>query len=100
MNRVRPPPMEKNQKETGITLSFLRSDAIHCTRNRIEKKAWPRKPTASHKCSDVIMLVSSIVRSRGRSLRIQPLTLSDRPPGRKEFRREGGYTGSVGPEVI
>src|ERR1041384_8787873 len=57
MNRVRPPPMEKNQNETGVTLSFSPSDAIHGTRNRIEKKAWPRNPTVSQKCSDVIMLV-------------------------------------------
>src|SRR5260370_15362218 len=50
--------MEKNQKETGITLSFLRSDAIHWTRKRIEKKACPRNPIVSQKCSDVIIAPS------------------------------------------
>src|SRR3990167_1123402 len=51
MRSVSPPPIEKNQKETGMTLSFLRSEAIHCTRNRIEKNACPRNPTDSQSVS-------------------------------------------------
>src|SRR5215470_14947274 len=48
--------MEKNQNETGITLSFLRSDATHCTRKRIEKNACPRKPSDSQRCSVLIVV--------------------------------------------
>src|SRR6266496_2093943 len=51
--------MEKNQKETGITLSFLRSEAIHCTRKRLKKKACPRKPIDSQNCS-VVMIGASL----------------------------------------
>src|SRR6266568_5274304 len=60
MSRVVPPPIEKNQNETGTTLSFLRSEAIHCTRKRPEKNAWPRNPTDSQRCSVVIMSVPSV----------------------------------------
>src|SRR6266568_4620166 len=60
MSRVVPPPIEKNQNETGTTLSFLRSEAIHCTRKRLEKNAWPRNPTDSQRCSVVIMSVPSV----------------------------------------
>src|SRR6185295_12338683 len=51
--------MEKNQKETGITLSLLRSEAIHCTRKRLKKKACPRKPMDSQNCS-VVMIGASL----------------------------------------
>src|SRR6266536_1704140 len=51
-----PDQIEKNQNETGITLSFLRSDAIHCTRKRMEKNACPKKPTDSQRCSALIMV--------------------------------------------
>src|SRR4029077_11980683 len=77
--------MEKNQKETGITLSFFRSDAIHCTRKRIEKNACPRKPIVSQKCSDVIIVPSP--RWPGATGPDQPPTLSEVSEGRKEFRR-------------
>ena len=32
-----PPPIEKNQNATGITLLRARSDAIHCTTKRMVK---------------------------------------------------------------
>ena len=38
------PAMLQYQKDTGITLSPCLSEAIHCTRNRIEKRAFPTKP--------------------------------------------------------
>src|SRR5678815_456267 len=78
MSRVRPPPMEKNQNDTGITLSRRFSDAIHCTRKRMEKKACPRKPTVSQKCSALMF-----PRSRGE---YQPFTLPDALGWSKEFR--------------
>src|SRR5437867_12770263 len=53
--------MEKNQNETGMTLSFLRSDATHCTRKRMEKNACPRKPTDNQTCSVLIMVNPSPV---------------------------------------
>src|SRR6266545_8355479 len=58
--------MEKNQKETGITLSLLRSEAIHCTRNRLKKKACPRKPIDSQNCS-VVMISASLDQQPGSS---------------------------------
>src|SRR5258705_10638637 len=59
--------MEKNQKETGITLSFRRSEAIHCTRKRLKKKACPRKPIDSQNCSVVMIGASLDHRCRGRA---------------------------------
>src|SRR5215831_4842816 len=58
MSRTEPPPMEKNQKEMGMTLSLLRSEAIHCTRKRLKKKPCPRNPMASQNCS-VVMITAS-----------------------------------------
>jgi len=55
-----PPPMEKNQNDTGITLSFLRSDAIHCTRKRMERMPAPRSPRQPE-CSVLIMVNPSPV---------------------------------------
>src|SRR4029450_461179 len=78
MNRVRPPPMEKNQNDTGMTLSRRFSDAIHCTRKRMEKKACPRNPIVSQKCSAFMF-----PRSPGE---LQPFTLPDAPGWSKEFR--------------
>src|SRR5919202_4195225 len=48
-----PPPRLNSQKAVGMMLRRARSLAIHCTRKRPEKKAWPRKPTASHRVSDI-----------------------------------------------
>src|SRR4030042_5954372 len=39
-----PPPKLKYQKETGMTLSFFFSEAIHCRRKRIVNMACPMKP--------------------------------------------------------
>src|SRR5439155_19129741 len=50
-----PPPTEKNQKGRGTTLFCARSDAIHWTRKRAEKNAWPSRPMPSHTCSVVIV---------------------------------------------
>jgi hypothetical protein len=47
--------MEKNQKATGITLSFRLSEAIHWTTKRIEKNACPTNPTDSQNCSLLIV---------------------------------------------
>src|SRR5215472_105205 len=58
MRRTQPPPMEKNQKEMGMTLSLLRSEAIHCTRKRLKKKPCPRNPMDSQNCSVVIISAS------------------------------------------
>src|SRR5215471_16190635 len=58
MSRTLPPPMEKNQKEMGMTLSLLRSEAIHCTRKRLKKKPCPRNPMHSQNCSVVIISAS------------------------------------------
>src|SRR2546429_4225377 len=44
---VMPPPTEKNQKWRGTMLFFARSDAIHWTRKRVEKNAWPSRPMRS-----------------------------------------------------
>src|SRR6266403_5780795 len=38
------PPMLQYQNETGMTLSPCRSEAIHCTRKRIENVAFPIRP--------------------------------------------------------
>src|ERR1700723_544749 len=46
-----PPPIEKNQNATGITLFRARSDAIHCTTKRMVKNpcaANPRTTQASN----------------------------------------------------
>src|SRR5262245_43809034 len=45
---VAPPARESHQKATGTTLAFLRSEAIHCTKNRAEKRSCPRNPMVSH----------------------------------------------------
>ena len=45
------PPMEKNQNDMGMTLSFRFSEAIHWTRNRMEKNACPTNPTDSQRFS-------------------------------------------------
>jgi hypothetical protein len=45
---MRPPATLKYQKWMGTTLSFRRSDAIHWTKKRPKKQAWPRKPTITH----------------------------------------------------
>lgn len=67
MNSVRPPKIEKNQNDIGITLSRRFSEAIHWTRNRMEKKAWPRNPIDSQTCSlliarPLVSLLSSVPR--------------------------------------
>ena len=46
-----PPASEKYQKAVGITDLRARSDMIHWIRKRIEKSAWPRKPTITHQNS-------------------------------------------------
>ena len=43
----------KYQKETGTTLTFFFSEAIHCSKKRIRKRIWPIKPIASQTCSVV-----------------------------------------------
>ena len=44
---VTPPATEKYQNCVGTTLCRLRSLAIHCTRNRAEKRLWPTRPIPS-----------------------------------------------------
>src|SRR5439155_1570357 len=61
MSRVVPPPIEKNQNETGTTLSFFRSEAIHCTRKRLEKNAWPRNPTVQKAALGLAFLLFKIL---------------------------------------
>src|SRR5574341_1513646 len=85
--------MEKNQNETGITLSFFRSEAIHWTRNRMEKNACPRKPTDSQTCSVLIMVNPSRalaawlggLREGCSNAAVSPYRRG--PQGRKEFCR-------------
>src|ERR671932_531477 len=50
---VTPPPRLNSQKAVGMMLRRARSLAIHCTRKRPEKRAWPTNPIASHKLSDI-----------------------------------------------
>src|SRR5262245_9164327 len=50
--------MEKNQNETGMTLSRRRSEVIHCSRNLMEKKLCPTNPIASHSWSSFIIALS------------------------------------------
>src|SRR3954447_23081221 len=42
-----PPSRLSHQKATGTTESRFFSEAIHCTRNRAVKAAWPAKPITS-----------------------------------------------------
>src|SRR5262252_10004323 len=67
MSRTQPPPMEKNQKEMGMTLSLLRSEGIHCTRKRLKKKPCPKNPMHSQNCSVVIISASLNPRRRCRT---------------------------------
>src|SRR5437879_11723118 len=62
-----PPPTEKNQKCRGTTLFCARSDAIHCTRKRAEKNAWPSRPMPSHTCSVVIVTTPGEAVTLGRA---------------------------------
>jgi hypothetical protein len=55
VNSVSPPPMEKNQKAMGMTLSFRFSEAIHWIMKRAEKNACPTNPTDSQKCALLIL---------------------------------------------
>src|SRR5256886_12621448 len=87
---VMPPPTENNQKGRGTMLFFARSDAIHWTRKRAEKNAWPSRPNASHACSVVIMTTLREAATLGRATehRAQDVVgLADllrAPPGRDE----------------
>src|SRR2546425_10573542 len=78
---VVPPPTEKNQKWRGTTLFFARSDAIHWTRKRAEKNAWPSRPMPSHTCSVVIVATPGDVdaRTRARTSRAGRCTPSGSP---------------------
>ena len=40
--------MEKNQNDSGMTLSCLFSEMIYWTTKRMEKNACPTNPTDSH----------------------------------------------------
>src|SRR5947208_16827818 len=62
-----PPPTEKNQKGRGTTLFCARSDAIHWTRKRAEKNAWPSRPMPSHTCSVVIVTTPGEAVTLGRA---------------------------------
>jgi hypothetical protein len=42
--------MLRYQKERGMTLAFCRSEAIHWTKNRPKKSAWPKKPIRIQVC--------------------------------------------------
>src|SRR3989442_10231094 len=64
---VMPPPTEKNQKGRGTTLFCARSDAIHWTRKRAEKNAWPSRPMPSHTCSVVIVTTPGEAETLGRA---------------------------------
>jgi len=80
--------VEKNQNETGITLSFFRSEAIHCTRKRPEKNACPRNPTVNQKCSEVIIDMAALsTLARPSVLEFNCSRYRTSPGGRKEFRR-------------
>ena len=71
MSNVSPPPMEKNQNATGITLSFRLSEAIHWTTKRMEKNACPTNPTDSQNCS--LLIVPLLLHGlRGASICIVP----------------------------
>src|SRR5262250_266479 len=101
MSRTQPPPMEKNQKEMGMTLSLLRSEAIHCTRKRLKKKPCPRNPMHSQNCS--VVIISASLNPRRRCCTAFPragqtaahLTGDEKTP--QEFSER--YTASVGPEI-
>src|SRR5215510_799156 len=94
MSSTKPPPMEKNQKEMGMTLSLLRSEAIHCTRKRLKKKPCPRNPMDSQNCSVVIISASLAKLSRAGQAAAH-LTGDEKTP--QEFSER--YTASVGPEI-
>src|SRR5437773_4250657 len=85
-----PPSTETNQQGRGTMLFFARSDAIHWTRKRAEKNAWPSRPNASHACSVVIMTTLGEAATLGRATehRAQDVVgLADllrAPPGRDE----------------
>src|SRR5215472_2399146 len=101
MRRTQPPPMEKNQKEMGMTLSLLRSEAIHCTRKRLKKKPCPRNPMDSQNCS--VVIISASLDSRlplprkafAAGQAAAHLTGDEKTP--QEFFER--YTASVGPEI-
>src|SRR5437016_5854270 len=44
MSRTMLPAMLRYQNDVGMTLSPSRSEAIHCTRKRVEKIALPTRP--------------------------------------------------------
>src|SRR5829696_162912 len=48
------PASDRYQNSRGTTLCLRRSDAIHWTMKRAEKRAWPRRPTPTHTCSVVM----------------------------------------------
>ena len=48
---INPPTRLKYQKETGMTLSFFLSEAIHWTMNRMVNINWPIKPKINQKSS-------------------------------------------------
>src|SRR3989475_9679028 len=62
-----PPPTEKNQKGRGTTLFCARSDAIHWTRKRAEKNAWPSRPMPRHTCAVVIVTTPGEAVTLGRA---------------------------------
>src|SRR5215475_3008683 len=94
MRRTQPPPMEENQKEMGMTLSLLRSEAIHCTRKRLKKKPCPRNPMDSQNCSVVIISASLAKLSRAGQAAAHG-TGNEKP--QKEFSER--YAASVGTEI-
>src|SRR5262245_33295791 len=100
MSRTQPPPMEKNQKEMGMTLSLLRSEAIHCTRKRLKKKPCPRNPMHSQNCS-VVIISASLNPRRCRTAfpragqTAAHLTGDEKTPQEVSER----YSASVGPEI-
>src|ERR1700677_1567745 len=83
-----PPPIEKNQNATGITLLRARSEAIHCTTKRMVKNPCatnPRTTQASNlmtktSCREVGELLnrSGMVDHLGHNER--PLLAADHPP--------------------
>ena len=65
--RITPPPIEKNQNATGITLLRARSVAIHCTTKRMVKNPCATKPRTTQPVElddeDVVQIVAEAVRT-------------------------------------
>ena len=76
VNNNAAPAILRYQNARGITLAFLRSDAIHWTTQRMKKMPWPKKPIPNQIISVVVIMKMSGIRCKARGGRLPGFRLT------------------------